>query len=301
MATVASSPVARRWQLAAQLRKLREDSGKTIEDTAAELMCSVAKVSRMETADRGIQPRDVRDLCRFYRVPKAIQDELLQFAVEAQRPGWWHDFRTMDEQVATYIGLESAAQTLRGSDALRLPGLLQTPEFTAALLAGIRFPPEKTNTWAEETLESRSKRQERVKSGELEVHVIIDEAALRRPIGDRNVMIGQLERLLADAELPNVTIQIIPFEVGAHPGIEGAFAHLRFPEGQLGDIVFIEGTLGNYILDKSAVVDQYLGIFEHLSSKCALPPAGTLDWLESLLQEISHTGPKGRRSKASPI
>ncbi len=293
------SPVARRWQLAAQLRKLREDADKTIEDTAAELMCSVAKVSRMETAGRGIQPRDVRDLCRFYGVPEAVRDELVQFAIEAQRPGWWHDFRTIDEQVATYIGLETAAQSARGADALRLPSLLQTPEFTAALLDGIRYPPEKTNTWIEETLQARGKRQERVKSGELQLHVIIDEAALRRPIGGRDVMVAQVERLLADGTLPNVTIQVIPFDSGPHPGLEGSFQHLRFPAGQLNDIVFVEGMLGNSILDKSAVVDQYFMVFEYLSKECALPPANALEWLELLLRELTHTGPKGRRSTAS--
>jgi transcriptional regulator with XRE-family HTH domain len=300
MATADPGPVARRWQLAAQLRELREDAGKTIEQTAAELMCSVAKVSRMETAGRGIQPRDVRDLCRFYGVPEAVQDELVQFAVEAQRPGWWHDFRTMDEQVATYIGLETAAQSARGSDVLTVPGLLQTSEFTAAWLTGIRLPAQKTNTWIKETLQARSKRQERVKSGDLDVHVVIDEAALRRPIGGRKVMSGQVERLLADAMLPNVTVQVIPLELGPHPGLEGPFQYLRFPTGQLHDLVFVEGMLGNFILDKGAVVHQYFLVFEHLTTECALPPANTLEWLESRLRELTRTGSRGSRSTASP-
>lgn len=201
----------------------------------------------MENAGRGIQPRDVRDLCRFYNLSQGVQDELVRFAVEAQRPGWWHDIRTFDEQVTTFIGLETAAQTVRGADALRLPGLLQTHEFAAALLDGIRPPSEKTKQWLADTLSARSKRQERVQNGEVQLHAVMDEAALRRPVGGRQAMAGQVKRLLADAARPNVTLQLIPFDYGPHPGLEGSFQILGFPPGQLGEIVYVEGMVGNFV------------------------------------------------------
>src|SRR4051812_502769 len=124
MAGVSASPTARRWQLAARLRALRDVAGVTVEDAARELMCSVAKISRMETAGRGVAPRDVRDLCRLYQVSDAERDELIQFANDAKKPGWWQDYRTLDETTATFIGLETAADRFQWFEGLRMPGLL---------------------------------------------------------------------------------------------------------------------------------------------------------------------------------
>src|SRR5690349_6284212 len=152
-----SNPTARRWELAARLRQLRLDAGKSVDEAAAELMCSAAKISRMETAGRGVQPRDVRDLCRFYGVSDAIRDDLIQAASDARKPGWWQDFRTIDEQVTTYIGLETAAEELKYFDPLRLLGLLQTPEYSTALIRNLRPAGELTDQWIAETVAVRSK------------------------------------------------------------------------------------------------------------------------------------------------
>src|SRR3954453_3970382 len=107
------SPTARRWQLAAQLRRLRQAAGVSVEQAAGELMCSVAKISRMETAGRGVQPRDVRDLCRLYGVSDEVREQLMQAGVEARRPGWWQEFPSLDEHASTFIGLESGASQFR--------------------------------------------------------------------------------------------------------------------------------------------------------------------------------------------
>ena len=129
-----TSPTVLRWELGARLRTLRTRAELTIEDAARELMCSQAKVSRMETAGRGIQPRDVRDLCRLYAVSDAVRDELLRMAHEAKRPGWWQQYGTLDEQLATYIGLESAASAIMTLESRVFPGLLQTPDYARTLV-----------------------------------------------------------------------------------------------------------------------------------------------------------------------
>jgi transcriptional regulator with XRE-family HTH domain len=290
-----SNPTARRWELAARLRQLRLDAGKSVEEAAAELMCSAAKISRMETAGRGVQPRDVRDLCRFYGVPDGVRDDLMQAAADARKPGWWQDFRSLDEQVTTFIGLETAAEELRAFDPVRLLGQFQSPEYTTALLADLRPEGELTAQWIAETVAVRSRRQERMHSGQLRVHAITDEAVLRRPVGGTEIMVGQIDRLLADSALPNVTLQVVPFTAGPYPGLDGSFNHLRFPAGQIEDVAFVEGLLGNFLLDKTVEVDRYLAVFDDISLRFALPPDRTTTWLKALRAEISSAHTKIQR------
>src|SRR5664279_5316760 len=134
MATSTSSPTARRFELARRLRELRVSAGKSVEDVAAELLCSPAKISRIETAVRGVQARDVRDLARFYAVSAEEQANLMALATDARRKGWWQDYRSLDEQTQTYIGLESAAAQMWEFQTLRMPGLLQTADYTRAFV-----------------------------------------------------------------------------------------------------------------------------------------------------------------------
>jgi transcriptional regulator with XRE-family HTH domain len=281
MAVAGSNPTVRRLELARRLRQLRTDAGRTIEDAAQELLCSVAKISRMETGDRPVQLRDVRDLCRFYGVPDGTRDELMQAAVEARRPGWWQDFRTLDEQVATYIGLEDAASSFQTFEIVRMPGLLQNEDYSRALIPRLRPPGELTEEWINDTVVSRTRRQERVSSGALTVHAIIDEAVLRRPVGDDGIMRLQVERLLTEGRRPNVTLQVIPFANGPHPGMDGSFEVLSFATASLSEVVFVEGLLGNFLIDKAPEVDHYLAVFADLGTRFALSVGDTMDWLET--------------------
>jgi transcriptional regulator with XRE-family HTH domain len=281
------NPTARRWELAARLRRLRIEAGRSVEDAARELMCSPAKISRMETAGRGVQPRDVRDLCRFYGVSDAVRDDLIQAVADARKPGWWQDFRTIDEQARTFIGLEAAATESTYLDPLRLPGPFQTSEYTRALLANLRPPGELTPGWIDEAVAVRAKRQQRVISGEFKIHAIIDEASLRRPIGSWAVMLGQIERLIEEYNRATVTLQVVPLDRGSYPGLDGSFQHLRFPPGTLGDVVYVEGLLGNFIVDKPDDVKHYWEIFEYVSKHCCLPSARTESWLHGIRKEIT--------------
>lgn len=292
MPSASSSPTARRWELAARLRTLRMQAGLSTEDAARELMCSVAKISRMETAGRGVQPRDIRDLCRLYGVSDTVRDQLMQAAADARKPGWWQEFPTLDDQSSTFIGLESAAEVMLAFEALRIPGLLQTTEFTAAMLPQLRPPGELTPEWISDTVAARARRQERIASGALSLHAIVDEAALRRPVGDRPVMVDQVDRLIAEAGRPNVTLQVVPFSQGPHPGVEGSFQLLGFPAGQIDDVIFVEGLLGNFLIDRKTEVDHYRTVFEDIAARFALGADETLAWLETLRNSYRTTRPK---------
>jgi transcriptional regulator with XRE-family HTH domain len=279
------NPTAHRRELAGRLRQLRIRAGLSVDEVAAELMCSAAKVSRMETAGRGVQARDIRDLSNLYGLSTTTQDELMQLTKDAKKAGWWQSFDTLEERRATFLGLENAASSVRVVEGLRIPGLFQTADFTAAFLPHMRPPGELERAWIDDAAAARVQRQRRVQSGELAVHAIIDEAALRRVVGRREVMREQLARLIRDAALPNVTIQVIPFGNGPHPGLDGSFNFLSFAGRRLADIVFVEGLLGDFVLDKPAEVERYRGVFEDLETRFALGEAESIRWLQNVAAE----------------
>jgi transcriptional regulator with XRE-family HTH domain len=290
-------------ELAARLRELRVQAGKSIDDAAAELMCSVAKISRMETGGRGVQPRDIRDLCRLYGVSNEVRDELARMASEARKAGWWQrDFRTLDEQTATLIALEMAATDVRIYDAIRVPGLLQTPEFTLAFIPALRPPGELTPEWIADTVAAREQRQKRVESGELRLHAIVDEAALSRPVGGEDapaIMRHQIERLIEDAARPNVRIQVIPFDVGPHPGLEVSFQHMAL--SRIDDHVYVDGGfMGNFLVDKKEEVDSFRTLFDDLSARVALDQDATVNWLRERLAAPPDSPNRNRGPQDSP-
>lgn len=276
-----ANPTLRRWELAARLRELRHAAGRSVDEVAAELMCSAAKISRMETAGRGVQQRDIRDLCRFYGLSDTIRDELMLLAEEAKRPGWWQEFRTVDEQTITFVGLEAAAIKSCQFVALFVPALLQTSDYVRSLVTGVRRAGHWEGADLEQIIEMRDKRQQRLLEGDLHLHAIVDEAALRRSVGSPSVMSDQIRHLRSMAERDNVTLQIVPFVAGPHPGIDGSFKHLQFPPGALADVVLVEGLLGSFILDKPAEVERYLGVFSFLESSVALSAEDTITWLDA--------------------
>ncbi len=298
MATGSASPTARRWELAARLRELRVASGLPLEEVAAALLCSPAKISRMETAGRGVQPRDIRDLCRLYRVPPEREGELMDLARDARRQGWWADFRSIDEQTGTFVGLESAAEHIHQVQSLVLPGLVQAPEYTRALVAGIRPPGEIPAGVRDEWVKVRQIRQQRVRSGALKLSVVIDESAFTREIGSAAVMVGQVEWILQLRELPNVTVQVVPYAVGAHPALDGSVQVLHFGAGQLADVAFVEGLLGQFIIDKPAHVQAYLDVFDHMAASVALSRSETAEWLGDEKERWTR---RAQQPDASPV
>ncbi|CAL9474616.1 helix-turn-helix domain-containing protein [Streptomyces sp. enrichment culture] len=260
------NPTVRRRRLGQELRRLRELKGMTAEEVAERLLVSQSKISRLENGRRSISQRDVRDLCGVYEVEdQRVVDSLMQMAKDSRQQGWWHAFG--DVPYSVYIGLETDAASLRVYDPQVVPGLLQTRGYAEALIAGAL--PEAAPADIERRVQVRMRRQERISAAEnpLRLWAVVDEAALRREVGNKQVMIEQLEHLLEMVQLPHVTVQVIPFSMGAHPGVSGQYAILEFPDAADSTVVYIEGVTSDLYLEKAQDVSKYSVMYEHLRAQ----------------------------------
>ncbi|MFF9146147.1 helix-turn-helix domain-containing protein [Streptomyces sp. NPDC055051] len=260
------NPTVRRRRLGQELRKLREGKGMTAEQVAERLLVSQSKISRLENGRRSISQRDVRDLCGVYEVEdEAMVNSLMQMAKDSRQQGWWHAFG--DIPYSVYIGLETDAQSLRVYEPQIIPGLLQTRAYATAVISGAL--PESTPADIEKRATVRTRRQDRIRDDErpLRLWAVIDEAALRRVVGNRQVMIEQLEHLVEQSHLPHVTVQVLPFDTGAHPGISGQYSILEFPDASDSSVVYIEGVTSDLYLEKGPDVSKYSFMYEHLRAQ----------------------------------
>ncbi|MEU6502634.1 helix-turn-helix transcriptional regulator [Streptomyces californicus] len=260
------NPTVRRRRLGQELRRLRELKGMTAEEVAERLLVSQSKISRLENGRRSISQRDVRDLCGVYEVEDhRIVDSLMQMAKDSRQQGWWHAFG--DIPYSVYIGLETDAESLRVYEPQMIPGLLQTRAYAEALIGGAL--PEAPPSDIEKRVNVRSRRQDRVNSPDnpLRLWAVIDESALRRVVGDKQVMLDQLEHLVEQSHLPHVTVQVLPFDMGAHPGINGQYAILEFPDAADSSVVYIEGVTSDLYLEKANDVQRYSVMYEHLRAQ----------------------------------
>ena len=248
------SPTVRRRELGAMLRALRNERGLTVDQVAVELLCSPSKVSRMETGQRGATLRDIRDLCDLYGVTEAADRErFMTLAREGKQQGWWQSFSL---PYTTYVGLEQEAASLTIFQSAVVPGLFQIAGYIRAIhRAGI---PRLEDEAIEERVEERGKRQ-LILTGEgaPKVEVLLDEAVLRRPVGNPAIMRSQLDHLILMAEQPNIGIQVIQFSAGAHPALESNFTILEFV-GQAPAIVHAESLAGQFYLERQQDIERYL-------------------------------------------
>lgn len=264
------SPTVRRRRLASELRRLRERAQLTLEEVGEQLAWSATKVSRMETCRVGVTLKDVGRLLDLYEIDVAKREELVDLARDSRKKGWWQAYSDLSNEYTTYIGLEAEAASMRSFATVVLPGLLQTENYARAVIRSaliISSPGE-----IERRVEVRMARQKLLgQEKPLRLWTVLDEAIIRRPMGGSAVMRSQLERLLELAELPNVTIQVLPFEVGSHPGTNGAFQIMEFPQSADPDVVFMENFTGSLYIERETDVYRYTLIFDHLRAK-ALDP-----------------------------
>jgi transcriptional regulator with XRE-family HTH domain len=257
----------RRRELGAVLRSLRQERGFTVEQVAEQLLCSPSKVSRMETGQRGATLRDIRDLCDLYGVmDEDERSRLMDLAREGKQQGWWQSFGL---PYTTYVGLEQAADSIRIYHCATVPGLLQTGPYTRAIhkVGIIRLPDEVI----EERVNERQTRQQRLTGANPPaVEIILDEAVLRRPVGGPSAMREQLDHIVAVAAYPNVTLQVLPFKIGAHPALESDFTIMSF-EGQSSTVVYVEGLSGYMYLERPSDVERYQQVFEILHNMAPSP------------------------------
>ncbi|GGO45925.1 transcriptional regulator [Streptomyces daqingensis] len=279
------NPTVRRRRLGQELRRLREVKGLTAEEVAERLLVSQSKISRLENGRRSISQRDVRDLCGVYEVEdNRIVDSLMQMAKESRQQGWWHAFG--DIPYSVYIGLETDAASLRVYEPQVVPGLLQTQAYAQAVCEGAS--PEATPAEIEKRVQVRMRRQDRINDVRhpLRLWAVLDESALRRAVGGAQTMVEQLERLNEVSQLPHVTVQVMPFSMGAHPGVNGQYAILEFPEASDSSVVYLEGVTSDLYLEKPHDVQSYSVMYEHLRAE-ALNPDQTREFIENVAKDYA--------------
>jgi transcriptional regulator with XRE-family HTH domain len=286
MSTVPSGgPTVPRRLLGAQLRRLREERGITLEDAGEVIRASGSKMSRLETGRVGFKDRDIADLLTFYEVTDDQQrGALLELARNASAHGWWHDYSdVLPAWFEAYVGLEEAATSIRTYEIQFVPGLLQTEDYARAVtLLGHHGAPAAE---IEQRVGLRMARQALLAEPRpMHLWAVLDEAVLRRPAGRPGVMRRQLQHLLEAADRPNVTIQVIPFAAGAHAAAGGPFSILRFAERDLPDVVYLEQLTSALYLDKRETVDHYMAVMERLCLE-ATPSASTAKIIGSILRD----------------
>lgn len=276
--------VVRRMLLGSQLRRLREARGITREAAGYSIRASESKISRMELGRVSFKTRDVEDLLTLYGITDDTEREsLLSLAREANVAGWWHSYTdVLPSWFPTYVGLEGAASLIRVYEVQFVHGLLQTEDYARAVVR--RGMKGASAADVERRVALRLERQKHLFAHSApEFHFVLDEAALRRPYGDREVMRGQLQHLIDVSERPNVRLQIMPFGFGGHSGESGAFTILSFPDADLSDVVYMEQLTSALYLDKREDVAQYEQALKELQQDSPGPDESR-DLLRGLLQ-----------------
>ena len=279
-------PTVQRMLVGAKLRRLRTDLGLSREEAAEVIRASEWKIHRLENGQVGFKERDLVDLLARYQVSDPAEvDELLAMAREANAPGWWQRYGdVLPQWFRAYVDLESAATLIRTYEGQFIPGLLQTDDYMRAVVHGAHLDESAEEVGRRVRL--RMARQTLLtREHPPRLWAVVDEAALRRPVGGREVMRGQVERLIDATKLPNVTLQILPFDRGAHPAMVGSFSILRFADRELPDVVYLEHLTNAVYLDKRAEVERYLDVMELLCVDSE-PPAKTVDVLTKILNKL---------------
>ncbi|MGJ6960384.1 helix-turn-helix domain-containing protein [Streptosporangium sp. G11] len=280
-------PTILRILLGAQLRRLRVAKDITREQAGYAIRASHAKISRLELGRVGFKERDVADLLTMYGVTDTQERApLLALARQASAPGWWHKYGDLlPNWFQVYVGLEEAASIVRTYEVQFIPGLLQSPEYARAVIMLVHG-----GASAEEVdrrVSLRMARQERLTRPDAPtLWAVMDEAVLRRPIGGPQVLRAQIDHLLEVVEMPNVKLQIMPFERGGHAAAGGPFSILRFPERDLPDVVYMEQLTSALYVDKREETDHYMQVMDRLCIQ-AYPVTESKHFLRDLREELA--------------
>jgi transcriptional regulator with XRE-family HTH domain len=273
------SPIGSRRKLGAELRRLRTNAGLTLDEVAEQMTCSTSKISRLETGKGIPKLPDVRELIRIYGVStEAERDALLGLVREGREHGWWEPLtegltpeRFIMDSPSRYPALEASAVSVRSFDIALIHGLLQTPDYTRAVMGALlsRHTPHELD----QLVALRTRRQQALFEPEspLRLEVVLDEGILRRVVGSSAVMADQLA-VMSDRSLrPNVTVQVLPFDAGFHRAHMGSFVLLEFPVGTGSDIIYVEGHAGESYLENRSDVERYRSILQDVIDRALSP------------------------------
>ena len=264
-----TSPTVRQRELGKRLRDLRNMHGLTVEDVAEKLLCSATKVSRLETGARRPSLRDVRDLSALYGVDDSTTAELMSLAREAREQGWWTQYENLN--LNPYIGLEQAATAITSYTMYYIPALLQTENYARVIIKAIARKIE-PNIY-EQRVEVRLRRQQLLATDNPpRYRVLLDEAVLQRRVGGPEVMAAQLDKVLQAERDGKATVQVIPFDIGAHAAQDSNFILFEFDdEPTHSPVVFVEGLRANQYLEKPTDVARYREALEYLRDSALSP------------------------------
>lgn len=279
------SPTFLRFQLGARLRELREAAGLRADEVGEHADCSASTISRIEGGKVGIRRGVLLHLLELYGVTDETHREtLLSLAKQGKQRGWWARYGELPAAYAQYIGFESAASEMRNYEPLIVPGQLQTEDYLRALFRAAE--PYQTEETVEKRVRVRLARQDLLtRDNPLRLLTVLDEGVVRRVIGGPDVMRGQLKRLSEASQLPNVTIQILPFSGGAYAGMAGSFAILDFPDPDAPAIACAEGLTGA-LYAEGEDVQRYMMVFDNLRA-AALSPLESTRLIDSLRDELA--------------
>jgi transcriptional regulator with XRE-family HTH domain len=280
--TVTGDPPVRRRLVGGALRRYRENVGYALEDAARVLECDRSKISRIETGQRGIRPKELRELLAEYGVPASEQLALVSIAGRGGQHSWWHPYAdTLSDAYLDYVIMESAASEIMTYEAQLIPDLLQTDDYARAIVAA--EPGYVTGQQREDAMAAKAARRQAVLSGSRRLSVVLGEGALRQVVGGTDVLAAQISYLarLSD-EAPAVTLQVLPFSAGAHAGAgSGSLAILRFPDAPSLGVVYLEALSGGVYLESQDDVARYIRAFALLRA-AALSPRDSARLLRGL-------------------
>ena len=282
-----ASPLLLRRRLRTELRAARLNKDLTQEQVAKAMEWSLSKMNRIEKAKTGISTNDLKVLLPLYGITgKKRTDELLDLAREARQPGWWRQYSDVAPgTLLELIDYESASSAVHQFETTLVPGILQTEDYASAILQGFygRNMPEEN---IRKLVKLRTRRRELLIGADPpEFSFLLDESAVHRQVGNPAVTSRQLRQLASTADLPNVTIQIVPFTAGLHPGVGGPFEVVEFDDTDDENIVFIEGPRGDFISDDPGEASRYLKDFQLISDK-SLTPADSAALLRKAAAEM---------------
>jgi len=274
----------RRRLVGGALRRYRENVGYSLEDAARILECDRSKISRIETGQRGIRPKELRELMAEYGVPASEQLALMAIASRGGQHSWWHPYAGVwSDAYLDYVIMESAASEIMAYEAQLIPDLLQTDDYARAIAAA--EPGYQTDQQREDGVAAKTVRRQVVLGGSTPARlgVILGEGALHQAVGGPDVLAGQITHLVKlAADYPAVTIQVLPFSAGAHAAAgSGSLAILRFPDAPSLGVVYLEALSGGVYLEDQADVARYIRAFALLRA-AALSPADSAHLLRNL-------------------
>lgn len=266
-----TGPTVRRMVLGAQLRRMRETAGITRAEAAYLIRSSDSKISRLELGRVSFKVRDVNDLLTMYGMhDEDARRKFLEMVEQSNNPGWWHSYTDLiPNWFQDFVGLEESASRIQSYELLYVPGLLQTEDYARAVATGGRHWAVNEDT--ERRVRLRVSRQKILARPEApKLWAVIDESVLRRPIGGREVMRRQIDRLLEYIELPHISLQILPFSASGLSA-EGSFTLLRFAQPELPNIIYLEHLSGALYLERLDEIELYSRMFDQLMVDAETP------------------------------